>query len=207
MDKVDYKKVHKALYKASSKQASIIELPKFQYVAINGTGAPNTPLFTDSIQALYAIAYTISMSYKSEVLKIKDFTPFVCPPLEGHWSVKEGTDYDGIDQSVFKWEIRIMLPDFVTEKDFDLAQSIAFNKKKLDKINDTKFIIIPSKKQCVMTHIGPFANESTTFKKMEDYAIENGFSRKSKDHNEIYLSDFRKVSEDKLKTVLTFDIT
>jgi hypothetical protein len=41
---------------------------------------------------------------------------------------------------------------------------------------------------------------------MENYAGEQGWERLSKTHREIYLSDFRKVPAEKLKTVLRFKI-
>ena len=54
-------------------------------------------------------------------------------------------------------------------------------------------------------HIGPYSSEPATLALMEKYMAENGyrdtFYRGGK-HHEIYLSDPRKASPDKLKTVL-----
>lgn len=58
-----------------------------------------------------------------------------------------------------------------------------------------------------MLHIGPFDTEPTSFEKMEAYCVENDWSRQSKDHKEIYLSDPRKTAAEKMKTVLRFKIT
>jgi len=41
---------------------------------------------------------------------------------------------------------------------------------------------------------------------MEQFATENNLKRKSLIHREIYLSDARKVAQDKLKTVLRFQV-
>ncbi len=57
-----------------------------------------------------------------------------------------------------------------------------------------------------MLHIGSYDNEPATFKIMEDYAKNQGLQRDSKVHREIYLSDFRKVAPEKLKTVLRFKL-
>jgi hypothetical protein len=57
-----------------------------------------------------------------------------------------------------------------------------------------------------MMHLGSFDNEPATFKIMEEFAEENNLTRLAKDHREIYLSDFRKVAADKLKTVLRFKV-
>lgn len=55
-------------------------------------------------------------------------------------------------------------------------------------------------------YIGSYDDAPASFKKMEDFCIKNNFIRESKRHREIYLSDARKVSPDKLKTVLRFKI-
>ncbi|MGY0407795.1 MAG: GyrI-like domain-containing protein [Polaribacter sp.] len=57
-----------------------------------------------------------------------------------------------------------------------------------------------------MLHIGSYDNEPETFKIMEYFAEKNHLERESKVHREIYLSDFRKVLTEKLKTVLPFKI-
>ena len=41
---------------------------------------------------------------------------------------------------------------------------------------------------------------------MEKFAQKNDLIRISKNHREIYLSDFRKVAPEKLKTVLRFKV-
>lgn len=51
-------------------------------------------------------------------------------------------------------------------------------------------------------HEGSFDTEPETFAKMNDYAVKNGLNRTTMAHREIYLSDPRKVTPDKLKTVL-----
>jgi hypothetical protein len=61
--------------------------------------------------------------------------------------------------------------------------------------------------ECVqMMHIGSYDDEPASFKKMEEFCLDNNFTRESKVHREIYLSDARKVSPEKLKTILRFKI-
>jgi hypothetical protein len=57
-----------------------------------------------------------------------------------------------------------------------------------------------------MMHNGSYDDEPESFRKMEDFCIENNYTRVSKTHSEIYLSDARKIIPDKLKTVLRFKI-
>ena len=53
-------------------------------------------------------------------------------------------------------------------------------------------------------HIGSYDDEPASFEIMETFAEEENLTRLSKVHREIYLSDFRKVPAEKLKTVLRF---
>jgi hypothetical protein len=100
----------------------------------------------------------------------------------------------------------IRQPDFVGN-DFAL-QIIELTKKKkphqlLDKVRFEEII----EGDCIqMLHVGRYDDEPESFKMMENFAEQNKFIRKSKTHREIYLSDARKVSPDKLQTVLRFSV-
>jgi hypothetical protein len=50
-------------------------------------------------------------------------------------------------------------------------------------------------------HIGPFSEEGPTIERMHSFIFDNGYEISGK-HHEIYLSDFRRTSPEKLKTIL-----
>lgn len=50
-------------------------------------------------------------------------------------------------------------------------------------------------------HIGPFSEEGPTIQKIHHFIEEQGRTLRGK-HHEIYLSDIRRVSPEKMKTVL-----
>ena len=203
MIKIDFKKEYKEIYKA--KKPNIVSFPSFKYVTLEGEGNPNEEYFSESIGVLYAISYTISMSYKGDY-QIPDFHQYVVPPLEGVWTlVDESIGFNG-NKDNLKWTIMIMLPDFVTEEVFALARKVAFKKKKGNRILDAKYEIYPEKECCVYTHIGSYDNEPASFRLMEDYVSTTGYKRSKFSHREIYLNDFRKVEVEKLKTVLCFEV-
>ena len=117
----DYKKEYKEFY-MPKKKPEIITIPKMNFIAVKGKGNPNeeNSEYKKSIELLYAIAYTIKMSYKSPH-KIDGFFEYVVPPLEGFWwqENRKGMNYNKKDEMRFISIIR--LPDFVTKKDFDWA--------------------------------------------------------------------------------------
>ena len=128
----DFKKEYKEFYMPGNKP-QIVTVPKANYIAVRGKGNPNEEggAYQQAIGVLYAVAYTLKMSYKTDY-KIEGFFEYVVPPLEGFWWQEdiEGVDYGSKDK--FNWISVIRLPDFITEKDFAWAVETATKKKKLD---------------------------------------------------------------------------
>ena len=128
----DFKKEYKEFYMPKNKP-QIVTIPKANYIAVRGKGNPNEEggEYKTAIGVLYAVAYTLKMSYKTDY-KIEGFFEYVVPPLEGFWwrDNVEGVDYT--DKSAFNWISVIRLPDFIAKKDFDWAVETASKKKKMD---------------------------------------------------------------------------
>ena len=204
----DYKKEYKEFYMPKNKP-SIVKVPKMNYIAVRGKGNPNDENgeYKQTIGLLYAIAFTIKMSYKG-THKIEGYFEYVVPPLEGFWWQKgiEGLDYNKKENMEFISMIR--LPDFVTKEEFDWAIKEATNKKKQD-FSKVEYLTY-NEGLCVQCmHIGSYDNEPTTIEMMEEYAEENGYEidiNKNRFHHEIYLSDPRKCDESRLKTVIRHPI-
>ena len=128
----DFKKEYKEFYMPANKP-EIVNVPRANYIAVRGKGDPNEEggAYQRAISVLYAVAYTLKMSYKTEY-KIEGFYEYVVPPLEGFWwqDDVEGIDYS--DKASFCWISVIRLPDFVSKEDFDWAVETATKKKKMD---------------------------------------------------------------------------
>ena len=96
----DFKKEYKEFY-MPKKRPEIIDVPPMNYIAVRGKGDPNEEngAYKQAIGVLYAVAYTLKMSYKTD-RRIEGFFDYVVPPLEGFWwqdGVK-GIDYDKKDR-------------------------------------------------------------------------------------------------------------
>ena len=204
----DFKKEYKEYYRPKNKP-EIINIPQFNFIAIRGKGNPNEEngMYQQAIHILYAVAYTLKMSYKTEY-KIKGFYEYVVPPLEGFWWQEDKKNVDYLHKEKFHWISVIRLPDFISKKDFDWAVERASIKKKIDcsKVEFSTF----EEGLCVqMMHQGSFDEEETTVEIMNQYLQEKGYRNdfnKSRLHHEIYLSDARKVIPEKWKTVIRHPI-
>lgn len=204
----DYKKEYKEFYMPANKP-SIVTIPKMNYIAVRGKGNPNDENgeYKDSIGLLYAIAFTIKMSYKG-THKIDGYFEYVVPPLEGFWW-QEGSDtVDYANKNGFNFISLIRLPDFVTKADFDWAVQEATVKKKAD-FSKVEFLNY-DEGVCVQSmHIGSYDDEPKTVAFMHEYMKASGYEldiTESRYHHEIYLSDPRKCAVEKLKTVIRHPI-
>ena len=204
----DYKKEYKEFYMPANKP-SIIIVPKMNYIAVRGKGNPNDENgeYKNSIGLLYAIAFTIKMSYKGSH-KIDGYFEYVVPPLEGFWW-QEGSDtIDYANKSGFNFISLIRLPDFVTKADFDWAVREATNKKKAD-FSKVEFLTYDEGVCVQCMHVGFYDDEPKTVALMHEYMKANGYEldiNESRYHHEIYLSDPRKCAVEKLKTVIRHPI-
>ena len=198
----------KAFYSPKNKP-EIVTVPAANYIAVRGKGNPNEEggAYQQAVSVLYAIAYTLKMSYKSEH-KIEGFFEYVVPPLEGFWW-QDGVDgIDYADKSTFNWISVIRLPNFVTRQDFDWAVETATKKKKLD-CSFAEFLTVEEGLCVQIMHIGPFDDEPATVALMDAYLEQNGYCNdlsEARLHHEIYMSDARKVPPEKWKTVIRHPI-
>lgn len=204
----DFKKEYKEFYMPKNKP-EIVQIPKANYIAVRGEGDPNEEggAYKQAVGILYAVAYTLKMSHKSDH-KIEGFFEYVVPPLEGFWWQEgiRGIDYGS--KETFHWISVIRLPDFITKEDFDWAVETATKKKKMD-CSKAEFYTVEEGLCVQIMHIGPFDDEPATVAIMDQYLADNGFENDmtaTRLHHEIYLSDARKVVPEKWKTVIRHPI-
>lgn len=183
----------------------IVNVPPINYIAVRGTGNPNEEggAYQNAVSVLYAVAYTIRMSYKG-AYKIDGFFEYVVPPLEGFWWQEGVNGVDYSDKSSFHWISIIRLPDFVKEEDFNWAVQEAARKKKLD-CSSAEYLTIDEGLCVQMMHYGIYDDEPATVAVMDEYLSVNGYENDFSDtrlHHEIYISDPRKTEASRQKTVI-----
>lgn len=204
----DFKKEYKEFYMPKGKP-NIVTVPTMNYIAVRGIGDPNDEggEYKQAISLLYSIAFTIKMSKKLGH-QIDGFFDYVVPPLEGFWWQDGVIGIDYTNKASFHWISVIRLPDFVSKEDFEWAIKEATLKKKQG-FSEVEFFTYDEGLCVQCMHIGPFDNEPKTVQMMHDFIEKNGYELDITDkrlHHEIYLSDVRKISPDRLKTVIRHPI-
>ena len=203
--KYEWRKEDKSIYLPKDKP-ELIDLGQMKYLTIDGKGNPNTPQFAEVIEALYSLSYGVRMSHKSGKIP-NGYYEYTVFPLEGIWDLaQEGRGKDYLDKDELVYTLMIRQPDFL---DAELLNNIILEKSKKSENKLFKKIRYESLNEGLnvqMMHIGSYDDEPASFKIMEDYCKENGLERIDKTQKEIYISDFRKVEKEKLKTVLRFKV-
>lgn len=207
MKTLDLKKDLKAFYTPSARKVEFIEVPRFQFLMVDGAIEPgmepgNSPLFHENMEALYGAAYTLKFTFKK---REKDPVDYPVMAMEGLWDARDGK-FDINIKDNWDYTLMILVPDLITGNDFEDALSQMRVKKgdlpglarlRLDTFEEGS---------CVQTmHIGPYATEPETLERMSAFMSKNGLQDlvgQGGKHHEIYLGDPRRAAPEKLKTVL-----
>lgn len=198
MSKLDLKKELKEFYRASAKQPNIVDVPEGKFVTIVGRGAPGGPAYHTALNALYSAVYAIKFKHKA---KGKDFSVMT---LEGLWWWDDPsiTDLDDAPpRAEWNWKSMIRIPDFVTENIVEDAKRIVKEKKGIKEADKIKLEAFHEGISAQIMHIGPYSEEGSTAKRLHDFIGESGYGMRGL-HHEIYMSDPRRVSPERLKTIL-----
>ena len=197
MEKIDFKKELKHLYRHSAKKVVQVDVPIMNYLTVDGEGDPNTSEeFSDAVEALFAVSYAIKFMVKKGPWAID----YGVMPLEGLWWADDMSNFSIEDKSNWKWTLMIMQPDLVTKEMVDSAISNVRKKKNPVALSKVRFEAKTEGKCAQILHVGPFSEEGPTVKKVHQY-IDSVGKRVGK-HHEIYLSDIRKADPAKWKTVI-----
>lgn len=197
-DKVDLKKSLDA-YHAKVGQFRVLDVPDLQYLMIDGHGNPNaSPAFTEAVEALYPVAYTLKFASKRDLGR-----DFVVMPLEGLWWADDMDSFTAArDKSRWDWTLMIMQPEWIDRAMFAAAVDQVRAKSRPVRLDGIRLEPL-SEGRCVQTlHVGAFDDEADVLARMHDAFIPGNGLRMVGKHHEIYLSDMRRVAPEKQRTVL-----
>ncbi|MFC1978917.1 GyrI-like domain-containing protein [Chloroflexota bacterium] len=206
MQKIDLKKELKYLYQPSSKQVTVVDVPRFNFAMLDGqieAGVlPGNSLdYQNTMGAIYGVAYTLKF-----MSKLRKNNPIDYPvmPSEGLWWVLFG-EYDFQTKELWQYTMMISLPNHITQLMFDEAIA-QLKKKKVNPAIDKLYMKSFEEGLCMqIMHIGPYADEPRTIALMAQFAQGHRYQTRGR-HHEIYMGDPRRAKPENLKTVLRHPI-
>jgi len=196
MEKVDFRAQQKDLYAPGSATFSVVDVPGFEFFAVEGHGDPNSSAdYADAVAALYAVSYAAKFASKRVLER-----DYVVPPLEGLWTSPPASFLDR-RKSDWSWTMLIRQPGWLTEEVRAQAVEVARSKQPAA-AGSLRFVELTEGTCVQILHVGSYDDEAPTIARLHDeFLPENGLVENGP-HHEIYLSDPRKVEPRKLKTIL-----
>ena len=197
MEKIDYKKELKHLYRSSAKKVEVVEVPKMNFLMIDGDGGPNHPTFQNAIEVLFPLSYTLKFMIKKSDIGID----YGVLPLEGLWWADDMSSFIKDKKDDWKWTLMIMQPELITNEMVVEAVNQVRVKKNPTSLPLVRFESINEGKVAQIMHIGPFSEEGPTVQKLHSFIEDSGKKIIGK-HHEVYLSDIRRAAPEKWKTII-----
>lgn len=209
MSKLDLKKDYKHLYNPSAKQVSLVRVPRFNFIMLDGqipagVQVDAAPDYQHAVEALYSLSYTIKFMCKQ---RKDDPVDYAVMPLEGlWWSHSSHKEFTPNRQETWYFTAMIMQPAPVTEAIFAEGVERLRAKKQpapplADMLAAARFEAFEEGQAVQLMHLGPYADEPASIARMVAFSNEHGLKPNGK-HHEIYLGDPRRTAPAKLKTVL-----
>ena len=195
-DKIDLFKQHKDEY-AAPKEPALVTVKRSSYLTITGKGEPGGDVFQARAGALYAVAFTIKMTYKFAAGQ-----DYKVAPLEGiYWGKTKADGFTSLPKSQWNWTLMIRTPEFIKQKQLKDALAALKEKGKGPEVAEVKLETLAEGKCVQMLHVGPYDAERETVERMLAFASDKGL-KPAGPHHEIYLSDPRRVPPERLRTIL-----
>lgn len=198
MDKFDFKREFKEIYSPSAKDFSLIEIPTFRYLAVDGRGDPETSQeFADAAEALFPLAYTLKFSGKKN-----DGRDFVVGPMSALWRSEVKDAFVTGERDKWEWTLLLPLPGWITDAEVEAAREDVAAKKNPAALGLVRVLELDEGLCIQLLHRGPYADEAPALARMHnEFMPANGLEFNG-DHHEIYLNFPGRTAPEKLKTIL-----
>jgi hypothetical protein len=199
MQTLDLIKQYQSLYLQPKNSVSIVEVPKFNFLRIDGKGNPNNnPDYSDALGALYSVAYTLKFAVKKGPLQVD----YKVMPLEGLWWTEDMSEFTLNDRGNWLWRMMIMLPDLITAEMVRHSIEEARKKKNPPRLNDVMFESFEEGLAAQVFHLGPYGEaERPSVEKLHSFIKDNGYTLRAK-HHEIYFNSPLRTDPSRLKTII-----
>jgi hypothetical protein len=198
MNKIDFKKEFKHLYRPSATRVVEVDVPEMSFLMIDGRGDPNTSQeYQEAMEALYAVSYSLKFMVKN----VKKVADYVVMPLEGLWWTDDMSQFNMEEKHLWQWTMMIMQPEYVSEELVTQALAQVEKKKNPPALSRIRFESYHEGLSAQIMHMGPYSEEAPTIEEVHRFIAEKGYQPREK-HHEIYLSDPRRTAPEKLKTVI-----
>lgn len=193
IQRIDLFREHRDEY-VTSRDPRLVTVGSGTYLTVTGRSAPGSAEFQRAIGTLYGCAYTIKFENKRRHRR-----DFRVGTLEALWWTTRQNGLIASPDATWRWKLLMRVPGFVTTR--SVAGALAALAAKGHPIARVRRETLREGRSVQALHVGPYATEPATIRKMATFAREHGLRPRGR-HHEIYLSDPRRVPARRLRTIL-----
>jgi len=202
--KYDVKREHPELYAPSAKEFTVVDVPRMQYLAVDGHGDPNTAArYRDAVEALFGVAYAVKFASRRTLQR-----DFVVAPLEGLWWAEDQGAFVARDKGAWSWTLLIAQPDWIDDGavaaaiDVVRAKGVTAGARENPALDELRLEHLHEGPSAQILHVGSYDDEAPTLARLHDEWMPQHGLTFGGPHHEVYLSDARRTAPEKLRTVL-----
>lgn len=201
MTDLELKKRHAHLLRTGAGSPALVDVGPLRFLMIDGEGpvGARSERFTQSVAALYTLAYQVKFAAKKHGLT------YQVMPLEGLYFSRAEQDA-GDTPRIDRWRLMILLPDEVDGDLVDATRERTIAKRALPRLAEVRVQTFTEGPSVQVLHVGPYTDEPETVARLFAFAAAKGL-RITGTHHEIYLSDPARTAPEKLKTVIRYGVT
>jgi hypothetical protein len=164
---------------------------------IDGHGGPDSADYADALAALFPVAYGLKFTSKRELGE-----DYVVMPLEALWSADDPGVFVTREKSAWDWTAMIMAPDWITRELYDRVVEGIARRDAPASLEQVRLSTLEEGLSVQVLHVGSFEDETPLLAELhERFLPEHGLAP-TRRHHEIYLSDYRRVAPQKLRTII-----
>jgi hypothetical protein len=198
----DLKKEFNRLYRATTRRIDEVDVPAMRFLMVDGTcQGSNYHEFRNGIEGLFAL----SQGIKAAIARTKIGFEYAVMPLECLWWVKGKGEYTPDNPEEWKWILMMVQPEYLTNALVREVLGAMDRKEALPGISKVRYGVFAEGLSVQTLHHGTRSEKWTTIGRLRAFIEKKGYQIRGR-HHEIYLSDPRTMTPDRMKMIVRLPI-
>ena len=194
METIDFTKSLKAFYTAKQTMQEVL-VPSGTFLAVEKCGEPGGETFEQAIQSLFTVVFTAKFGLKGQLPCDFKVSKLECVYL---------SDPAATARTQWRWRLMVRIPDQITAANVTAVKKMVKEKREVD-ASAVKRLRWNEGRAVQVLHVGPYDRIGQTCRWLRNEAEKQGFSVTGPVH-EIYISDPRRTTAEKLKTIVRLGV-
>jgi hypothetical protein len=202
METQDSMKEFNRLYRATIRRIDEVDVPAMKFLMVDGScNGSNFDEFRLGIEGLFALSHAM----KAAIARIHIGFEYTVMPLECLWWVRGTGEYTPDNRDEWRWILMVVQPNYVTSALAREALSTMDREKFLPGISKVRYGVFTEGLSVQTLHNGQRAEKWTTINRLRAFIEKKGYQVRGR-HHEIYISDPRTLSPEKMKMIIRLPI-